>query len=134
MKRVATIITGAEKQFEPLFQRFGKGLLQTDEFDLIQVPGAEVALARAHGPQFARVEAQYIVRDIIETRARESHVHGSQLCVIIGRVACNLGAPGYDECVRLVKREQEEVKKWGFREFMLACFTPSWKIEPIIEQ
>jgi len=133
MRHVATIITGAEKRFEPLFRRFGEGLLQTDEFDLIQVPGAEVALARVHDPRFAPPEMQFAVRDIIETRARESCNRGSQLCVIVGKVACNCGAPGYDECVQLVRREWEEVRKWGFRESMLACFTPQWRIEPIIE-
>jgi hypothetical protein len=133
MKQVATIITGAEKRFEPIFRRFGEGLLKTDRFDLIQVPGAEVALARVRGPQFSPVEAQFAVRDIIETRARDSCNHGSLLCVIVAQVACNQGAPGYDECVRLVKREREEVRKWGFREFMLACFTPTLSIEPIIE-
>ncbi len=130
---VATVITGADRRYAPLLRNFAQGLLHTDDFDLIQYPGAEAALARTAKRGYGSSEAQYAVRDIIHTAAHLSHhCGGSKLCVLIGAVACNRGSAGYGECIRFVLGESEEVRDWKlFQEIFLACFTPDRSVVPI---
>lgn len=130
---VATVITGADRTHAPLLHSFAEGLLHTDNFDLIQYPGAEAALMHTAERGLGSHGAQFMLRDVIQTKACESYNQGSRLCILIGAVACNQNSgAGYHECVRFVLNEREEVRKLcRFAEFILACFTPDRNIIPI---
>ncbi len=130
---VATVITGADRTYAPLLRNFARGLLHTDDLDLIQYPGVEAALRHTAKRGHGSYEAQYATRDIVHTAAHLScRCHGSKLCVLVGAVPCNRGSDGYRECVRLMVDECEEVRSWNlFREIFLACFTPDRSIVPV---
>lgn len=128
MKITTLVITGACRELETFILESIPSLLPQDEgFFLLQKRGADEALA--HADRIMPVSEQYLIRDIIRTKAQRAWQDGMRRCVIMGSVRCRRGAPGFEECEHFVRRELYEVNRWHlFETVCLACVTPEPEI------